>query len=199
MKTIRHIALALALLLLLTASCASAATFITEDSGSYHGRTGNSGGALTTSLEFKQGKFYGGQKLAVYTGPGTEYFRTGGGYAKVNTDKPLYVAGQEGTWALVMDELSSGGSFRVGYIDLSQLKYNISFKQLNFAYASKTITKNCAMTNIPVGAGDDIVAFAAGEKVTYLCDFTAHQAWAYVETVIDRVPVRGFIPAGCLE
>lgn len=192
---------ALAACLLFLQGSALAASFVKkgESGGLPTTYSFSEGEEVTTSLSFKQANFAGGQKLPVYTGPGTEYFRTGNGYAKASTDEEIYAAGQVGSWALIMYPNSQKNGYIVGYVDLSNLQYKISFSKLNFAAQKANITTDCMMTNVPRGVGEDIVAFKAGESVTYLCSYTAQEAWAYVETVIDRVAVRGFIPAGCVS
>ena len=157
--------------------------------------------AAGSSLNFTQRKFYGGQTLPVYQGPGVEYQRGSNGWAKALTDEPLYAAGQENGWALVMYG-TSGGSVRVGWVDLSQFKYNINIlklEDLHFEYRSATITQSCVLTDDPVLNDRDLAYMGNGTRVTYLGSFYKYRQWAYVETWVDGHPMRGFVPMDCLS
>jgi len=152
------------------------------------------------NLNFTQRSFYGGQTLAVYQGPGVEYGRAGG-WAKASTDAALYAAGKENGWAMVMYG-TSGGSVRVGWVDLSQFKYNtkiLKLDELNFSYRSATITSGCVMTDDPVLDNSDVAYLGYGARVTYLGSFYKYRNWAYVETWVDGHPIRGFVPMECVS
>ena len=158
-------------------------------------------------LSFTKCDFHGGQKLPVYSGPGHEYVRGADGWANVSTDDVVYAAGMENGWALVMYETGAGngkggGSVRVGYVDLSQLQYNIKtlkLSELSFSYARATITKGCTLTDDPALNNRSLAFMAEGASVTYLASFYMHRNWAYIETWVNGRPVRAFVPADCVS
>lgn len=157
--------------------------------------------ACSTELIFTQRGFHGGQTLPVYYGPGHEYGRGANGWAKASTDEPLYAAGMENGWALVMYE-TGNGSVRVGYVDLSQFKYNVKtlrLSELCFDYASATITKSCTLTDDPMLNNRDLAYLTEGTSVTCLASFNLHRNWTYIETWIDGRPIRAFVPADCVS
>ena len=155
--------------------------------------------AMAEYLSFTQRNFYGGQTLAVYQGPGTEYGRDG--WAKASTDEPLYAAGQENGWAMVMYSLNDGSS-RVGWVDLSQFKYNtkqLKLDNLYFEYRTAQISSLCSLTDDPVLFSRETARLNAGTRVTYLGSFYKYRNWAYVETWVSGHPVRGFVPMECIS
>ena len=157
--------------------------------------------AFAETLYFTQRSFYGGQTLPVYRGPGVEYGREYNGYAKASTDEPLYAAGQENGWALVMYGTGNGTS-RVGWVDLSQLKYNIDrlkLEDLWFEYRSATITSACSLSDDPVLFSRELAYMPAGTRVTYLGSYYKNRSWAYIETWAGGRPVRAFVPMSCLS
>ena len=139
--------------------------------------------ACSTELIFTQRGFHGGQTLPVYYGPGHEYGRGANG------------------WALVMYE-TGNGSVRVGYVDLSQFKYNVKtlrLSELCFDYTSATITKSCTLTDDPMLNNRDLAYLTEGTSVTCLASFNLHRNWTYIETWIDGRPIRAFVPADCVS
>lgn len=152
--------------------------------------------ASESGLVFTRRNFYGGQTLPVYRGPGHEYGRGANGYAKAYTDEPLYAAGKENGWALVMYE-TGGGSVRVGWVDLSQFHYSLSrlnLSSLDFSYTRATLNKDCMLTDDPMLNNRDIASLSKGQSVTYLDSLYMHGYWAYIETWAEGRPIRGFVP-----
>ena len=155
----------------------------------------------SNALVFTQRNFYGGQTLAVYSGPGHEYVRGANGWAKAYTDEPLLAAGTENGWALVMYE-TSNGSVRVGYVEMDQFHYNtdiLKLSELSFDYKRATITKGCTLTDDPVLNNRNLAYLTQGTSVTYLASFYLHQNWAYIETWVDGRPIRAFVPENCVS
>ena len=157
--------------------------------------------AQDCSLTFTQRSFYGGQTLPVYQGPGHEYGRGANGWAKAYTDNPLYAAGKENGWALVMYS-TGNGTVRTGYVDLGQFHYNVGrlkLQTLDFEYSSAKITRSCTLTDDPVLASRETAYLRSGASVTYLGSFYKHRSWAYIETWADGRPIRGFVPESCIS
>ena len=151
-------------------------------------------------LVFTKRGFHGGQTLPVYFGPGHEYGRGANGYAKASTDDAVYAAGTENGWALVMYE-TSGGSVRVGYVDMQQFYYNtnvLRLQELSFDYARATITQSCTLTDDPMLNKRDLAFLSQGTRVTYLASLYLHRNWAYIETWVDGRPMRAFVPDECV-
>lgn len=152
-------------------------------------------------LNFTHRPFYGGQKLNVYSGPGREYYRGSNGYAKADTDGEVMAAGMESGWVLVMYE-TSGGSVRVGYVDMDEFKYDtkiLKLKELDFAYDRAVIKSDCVLTDDPALGKRDLGYLYAGTEVTYLASYYKHRSWAYIETWLEDRPIRAFVPASCLN
>ena len=129
-------------------------------------------------IRFQESKFYGGQNFAVYSGPGYEYYRAAGGWAKMLTDDVSYIAGREGEWILVMYPIQNG--YRVGYVDRTQLKYTYNIEKTYMAYTDAVITKSCGLTQDPISVnGSVLVDISAGEHVTYLAQFHDKKSYAF--------------------
>lgn len=157
--------------------------------------------AAGSTLEFTQRPFYGGQTLPVYRGPGTEYGRGNNGWAKASTDDVVYAAGKENGWALIMYG-TSGGSVRVGWVDLGQFKYDtkiLKLENIHFEYRNATVTSGCTLTDDPALNNRDLAYLPYGTRVTYLGSFYKHRNWAYVETWVEGRPIRAFVPMDCLS
>lgn len=138
------------------------------------------------------------QKLAVYAAPSTSAYRGGNGKAAVSTNGPVYAAGWESGWLLVMYE-TNNGSVRVGYVEGSKLKDKLTLPMLNFDYASVTLSQGAGLTDDPAMAFSEIAHLPAGTQVTYLSEYQNRYAWAYVETSVNGQMTRGFIPRDALS
>ncbi|MBP3655688.1 MAG: hypothetical protein J6K32_03225 [Clostridia bacterium] len=149
------------------------------------------------SLNFQYKAFHGGQTFRVYSGPGRHYWIGANGWAKALSDEEIYVAGQEGNFLLVQYGISKG--VRVGYICIDDISGGASAKRLNFDYTTKTITRLCSFTDDPSSLNNPIGTLSAGDRVTYLSKYYNGLQWAYVESLIDGVPIRGFVPLDCVE
>lgn len=152
-------------------------------------------GGMYYRIQFdrQNGYFYGGQKLKVYNGPGWKYSRAAGGKAIVTTDEEIAVAGIENGYALVLYETKSG--YRSGYVDLSELQYELVARHLNFDYFAAQIGRDCALTADPYGRLE-LGTVPVGKWVTWLAFCGDH---GYIETEIDGEPMRGFIPATAIQ
>lgn len=143
------------------------------------------------------------QKLNVYSGPDTTYWRGAKGKAMVNTNGGLYAAGWvDNDWLLVQYGTTVGNR-RTGYVYAAHLKDNFSLlPQLNFASTPATITTECILTDDPENYSDQIVTLAPGTQVTFLAEYSGYnggQPFHYIETKVGSKKVRGFVPVGCLE
>lgn len=144
-----------------------------------------------------------GQKLNVYSGPDTSYWRGAKGKAMVNTNGGLYAAGWvDNDWLLVQYGTTVGNR-RTGYVYAANIKDNFSLlPQLNFAATPATITAECILTDDPENYSDQIVTLAPGTQVTWLAGYAGYedgQPLHYIETKVGSKKVRGFVPVDCLE
>ncbi len=147
---------------------------------------------------FNYATMRGNQTFPVYSAPNYSAWRGANGYAEVNTNGAVYVAGWERGWLLVMYETNSG-SVRVGYITGSIQGELSSFPQLNFSYSSATVTSTCTLTDDPARTGTSMQTLHAGAQVTYLTTYFNRCAWDYVETTVNGQTARGFIRSGSLN
>ncbi|MEA4999041.1 MAG: YARHG domain-containing protein [Candidatus Limiplasma sp.] len=138
-----------------------------------------------------------GQKLSVYAAPSRHAYRGANGKAMVNTNGSVYVAGWESGWLLVMYETNSG-AVRVGYVEASAIKGAVDARTLIFADQPVTLAADATLTDDPATRSSTLCRLNAGETVTYLTTYQNSQAWAYVQTTIDGVLMRGFVPADAL-
>lgn len=132
--------------------------------------------------------FDGGQKLPVYTGPGSQYSRAGTGKAIVSTNDWIQVFGTENGYALIQYALSSD-QMRFGYIDAAALPEGHAVNTLVLEYTPAYILRACSMTDDPLKSGNVIAKLSDKDQVTWLA---AMGPYAYVETEGTN-PRRGFV------
>lgn len=132
------------------------------------------------------------QKFPVYSAPDVNSYRGANGKASISTNGAVYTAGWDGGWLLVM-YLTNNGSVRVGYIEGSKMKDNLTLPMLELAYTSTTLVSNASLTDDPAMAFSAIATLPQGSQVYYLSEFHNQYAWAYVETTVNGQRVRGFI------
>lgn len=137
------------------------------------------------------------KKLAVYSGPGTGYWRGANGKAMASTNGKVYACGWEDGWLLIL-YWTNGGSVRVGYTPAADVDEPVALPGLEFEYAQAQITSRCTLTDDPVMTRQKMATLSAGTSVTYLSEFVNEDRWAHIETVVDGVPARGFVPADCV-
>ena len=142
-----------------------------------------------------------GQKLNVYSAPGTGSWRGANGRAMLNTNDTVWAAGWDGQWLLVFYE-TNNNSVRVGYVDGRKISGKVSIKtQLQFEKTKTTVSKNCKLTDDPLMGNLTITNLKKGAKVTYLTSVINQNGkmWDYIQTTVDGQKARGFIPSGCLN
>lgn len=142
-----------------------------------------------------------GQKLNVYSAPGTNSWRGANGKAMINTDGAVWAAGWDNGWLLLFYQLNKGG-LRVGYVDGSKIKGNVPIQNvLNFDYSQVQVQSACQLTDDPIQTSTVITTLKKGQSVTYLTTVINQfgRAWDYVETTFNGQRVRAFIPSGSLN
>lgn len=148
--------------------------------------------------EFMEYVFTPGQKLNVYTGPGTEYVRAANGKAMLSTNGTVYVYGWDSGWLMVLYRVSKGGA-RIGYVKGTQIKGDVYADYLLFDCKNATVLRNCSITDDPVSQYAPLAQLRKGDAVTYLCTLHNNADWAYVEAETSAGLVRGCVPSSALE
>jgi len=144
-------------------------------------------------LQARSVKFSGGQRYAVYTGPGEKFFRAADGRAAVSTNDWIQVFGVEDGWAMIQYDLSSD-QCRIGWIDAAALPKNAAVSALRFNDQSAVITANTDLTDDPLMSRSYLTTLQKGAQVTWLA--TLGQ-WAYVQD--DQSWIRGFVPVTAIS
>ena len=145
------------------------------------------------------------QSLPVYSAPGTSSWRGANGKATVSTNGYIYAAGWENGWLQIYYSLTSGankGGIRVGYIQGSAIRGKLDFNtQLNFAHTPVTVLGTCSLTDDPLRSYSTVTTLQAGATVTYLSTVVNQHGtvWDYVETTVNGLTVRGYIPSGYIS
>ncbi|HPJ02913.1 MAG TPA: YARHG domain-containing protein [Candidatus Limiplasma sp.] len=139
-----------------------------------------------------------GQKLAVYSAPSQNAYRGANGKALVSTNGTVYAAGWNQGWLLVM-YATNNGAVRVGYVNGHDIKGTVDAPYLSFDNKTITLTSDASLTDDPATDNSAIIRLTAGRQVTYLTTFYNHKTWAYIETTIGGLTVRGFIPSSAMD
>lgn len=147
---------------------------------------------------FEEYLFTPGQRLAVYTGPGTGYLRAAAGKAMTSTNGTVYVAGWDQGWLMVLYRTNNGGA-RIGFVDGPSIKGGIYADRLSFEYQDARVVSPCPITDDPVGSYAPLATLRAGDRVTYLTALYNREAWAYVEAWTSAGLLRGCIPFSALD
>ena len=133
---------------------------------------------------------------AVYSGPGTYYWRAADGKATMGGGSCI-LYGVEDNWALIGYGLSNGG-FRIGYVKAEAIPLQgLSVPYLDFAYRIGKVTAAANFTDDIVRNRTPLFAVPAGSYVLFLGYITdaRNTTWAYIETLSNNSVMRGFIPA----
>ncbi|NLX83692.1 MAG: hypothetical protein GXZ04_07780 [Clostridiales bacterium] len=135
-------------------------------------------------------KFTGGQKFPVYSGPGTHYLRAANDKAMVSTNDWIQVFGQENGWILIQYDLDSQ-HMRMGYIEAAALPKNTRVNSLALYGQSFTLAAPVTLTDDPLFSRSALASLPQGQTVNRL---SSMGSWAYVETLVNNKPARGFVP-----
>ena len=148
---------------------------------------------------FVSGKIGKSKTWPVYAAPSSNAWRGANGKACYNAGYNYWAAGWENGWLLVLYETNKG-SVRIGY---AQPSYDTGItSQLSFSYMDATVVQDVTLTDDPMLTNSPVGKLRAGDHVTYLTTFYgygAEKAWAYVETTVDGLTARGFVPTYTLD
>ena len=125
---------------------------------------------------------------AVYSGPGTEYWRAANGRASVSGGR-LRVWGTIGDWALVGYGLSNN-LYRIGYIEKIALPIDLQVQELYLGSQTVTIVNDAPFIDDPIIKPLMIFELKRGTEVTLLAYLGDR---AYIETIYENKPIRGFV------
>ena len=141
-----------------------------------------------------------GQKLAVYTAPSTSSYRAANGKATCSTNDQVFALGWDGGWLLMLYEANYSGQYRIGYVDGATIRGNRpNLGMLSWDGSQVEVLSNVTLTDDPAQTGKALTTLPAGTQVTYLTTMYNTEAWDYVETTIDGLTARGFVPSGSLS
>lgn len=139
-------------------------------------------------------KFTGGQKYEVYAAPFKASLRGGNGKALVSTNDWIQVFGQEDGFILIQYDISST-HMRMGYIDAASLPRNAKVNALNLHRQNRVMGTAAPLTDDPLFSQAALGQLAQGQQVTLLANMGT---WAYVETSVNGLTARGFVPQHAL-
>ena len=144
-------------------------------------------------------KFTGGQKFPVYTGPGTNYARSGNGKGLVSTNGWIEVYGQKDGYILIQYSIDSS-HYRFGWIDRNALPEGTSVPAMDFAGISadtlSEITQDTFLTDDPLFSQNKLCGLKAGQTVSWLA--VLNNDWAYVLVNVNGKMMCGFVRTDCI-
>ena len=148
---------------------------------------------------YATGSFGNQQSLAVYTGPGEQYFRANNGKAAYGGGSAR-IYGVAGDWIMIGYGLSNG-NYRIGYISAQALNgTDLRVPYLDLRYTTRRLSSDADLTDDTLRFRPTVAALKAGSYVLFLgYAQDAGITWAYVEVLADNSIMRGFIPASALE
>ncbi|MEG0048620.1 MAG: YARHG domain-containing protein [Clostridia bacterium] len=155
----------------------------------------NADAANDSPLNFRSYDLRAGQRLAVYTGPGSDYYRSGNGRALVSTNEQLKIAGKEDGWLMVSYE-TNAYTERVGYVAMRGIVDRLNVPELDLYYQEGTIVKRCTMTDEPDSGRAVLTVLESGTSITLLSPYK--DRWAYIEADTGLGLMRGFVPVDCV-
>ncbi len=140
----------------------------------------------------------GAATVPVYSAPGDGSVRFAKGKASVNLREPAKFYGftQDGNWALV-EYTVSGRTSRFGYVRRSELPSSVTWKyNISSIDMPVTVTQDTFLTDDPNVSQYRQMTLKAGGSVRLLA---LYGPWyAYVETTLEGLTVRGFVPLPAL-
>ena len=116
----------------------------------------------------------------------------------ITTDN-MWCAGYDGQWLLILYHKDSGET-AVGYVSSLSLRGAMpEAPSLALSACPATLTRPAALTCDPLGQMGENLSLKEGESVTWLGNCFLGSSWAYVETRVGGMPVRGFVPQDALQ
>lgn len=150
---------------------------------------------LFPELTFLPGAFTPGQRFDVYSAPSDRSWRGAKGKAAITSGSPIFVAGTEDGWILILYELESG-VIRAGYIDSRKISGEYtSGDALSFSRTEAALASAAVMTDDPIRQKETVARLKKGTKVTCLAEY---RGWIYVEAKVSGKTARGFIAPSCI-
>ena len=132
---------------------------------------------------------------AVYSGPGTNYYRAAGGKAQYGKGGVARIYGKTGTGWLMIGYQTGKGIYRIGYVKAGESDlYNWSgsyMPTLSFDFYDAYINTACLITMDPVCDYTQEAWLPQGTWVKYLANLDG--TWDYVEAETSLGTMRGFV------
>ncbi|MBP3655231.1 MAG: hypothetical protein J6K32_00880 [Clostridia bacterium] len=151
-------------------------------------------------LQPKTVKFEGGKKYDVYTGPGKEYARSGGGKGSVSTNDWIQVFGEYNGFIMIQYDISAE-QYRIGWIDASAMPKGERAQPLALEAMDQTfcqdVIKACALTDDPFNSRKAMVQLEVGHELIELIH--DYDGWSYVKVEVGGKTYCGFVPTGCIS
>ena len=118
-------------------------------------------------LKPKEIRFSGGRNYPVYTGPGAQFVRSGGGKGAVSTNDWIQVFGRLGGWIMVQYDISVD-RYRIGWIEASALPSGAQVEDLSDLGVGleqtyfQDVQVPCVLTDDPFNSQTQIVQLPKG-------------------------------------
>lgn len=150
-------------------------------------------------LDFRSYELTPGQRLDVYTGPGSNFFRAANGKASVSTNESIKFAGEENGWAAIEYEVGANNR-RIGYVNLNQVKDKMHLRELELLYDSGLTITECILTDEPDGSHTAIATLKPLTEIVLLGRYLDRRNgdWAYIDVQTEAGLVRGFVDNSCV-
>ncbi|MBQ8080344.1 MAG: peptidoglycan-binding protein [Clostridia bacterium] len=135
------------------------------------------------------------KSYAIYTGPGTQYYRANNGKAEYGGGGSARIYGTDGDW-LMIGYQTGGGDYRIGYIQNYTLPAKItSVSPIQYAWVTTTTTDSVDVTDDPVINMKKLETLPKGTEVTFLAWASSKHRYALVEYYSTRFgqTVRAFL------
>ncbi len=152
-------------------------------------------------LSSTQTKLVASENVAVYTGPGTEYYRSASGKANVHHSATVKAYGRDGDWVLIQyDATRKGESItRFAYAPVNLVANGRSLQELDFEGVSITISSGAHIVDEPSMSHHftDFSNIEYGNAVALAKINAGGTTWIYFETYATSgqgyTPFRGFV------
>lgn len=140
------------------------------------------------------------QSAAVYSGPGTYYYRANSGKAMVAGGCTVRCFGMDNGMAMIGYELTGGKAYRIGYVSRDTLPAGLSLPDITFYGTYGMVTARTKLCDDTIIGTEPICYLSQGTDLTVLGKVQGMSDWLYVEVYTnDYGLVRAFVKADCVQ